>query len=102
MIRRPPRSTLLPYTTLFRSGNARTYWVKSNSISELTLKGVPATTASFSAKSNVFDITGAKVGLDGGGVMQFTFTLPGQTYQVTTTNGNPKTYICPTGSNGCT
>src|SRR5574343_953880 len=25
MIRRPPRSTLFPYTTLFRSGEARTY-----------------------------------------------------------------------------
>src|SRR2546430_17302898 len=25
MIRRPPRSTLFPYTTLFRSGNARAF-----------------------------------------------------------------------------
>src|SRR2546421_3267804 len=25
MIRRPPRSTLFPYTTLFRSGEARTF-----------------------------------------------------------------------------
>src|SRR2546422_3208272 len=27
MIRRPPRSTLFPYTTLFRSSLARTTWV---------------------------------------------------------------------------
>src|SRR3712207_8552082 len=26
MIRRPPRSTLFPYTTLFRSGRPRTVW----------------------------------------------------------------------------
>src|SRR5688572_31165227 len=26
MIRRPPRSTLFPYTTLFRSGKAATRW----------------------------------------------------------------------------
>src|SRR5690606_3934829 len=26
MIRRPPQSTLFPYTTLFRSWNATTYW----------------------------------------------------------------------------
>src|SRR2546422_4176358 len=28
MIRRPPRSTLFPYTTLFRSLFARTRWIK--------------------------------------------------------------------------
>src|SRR2546422_4042949 len=27
MIRRPPRSTLFPYTTLFRSLNALSYWL---------------------------------------------------------------------------
>src|SRR5687767_15744616 len=26
MLRRPPRSTLFPYTTLFRSGNGRNGW----------------------------------------------------------------------------
>src|SRR5256885_6108243 len=26
MIRRPPRSTLFPYTTLFRSGSGSDYW----------------------------------------------------------------------------
>src|SRR3712207_8985416 len=31
MIRRPPRSTLFPYTTLFRSlGNRFTWWLLSN------------------------------------------------------------------------
>src|SRR2546430_8898428 len=28
MIRRPPRSTLFPYTTLFRSGRPRLVWVE--------------------------------------------------------------------------
>src|SRR3989442_13628218 len=28
MIRRPPRSTLFPYTTLFRSGDARTHTLR--------------------------------------------------------------------------
>src|SRR5947207_7177112 len=27
MIRRPPRSTLFPYTTLFRSGSMRACWI---------------------------------------------------------------------------
>src|SRR2546430_13263300 len=36
MIRRPPRSTLFPYTTLFRSGNAR----KFDRISSTTAKDV--------------------------------------------------------------
>src|SRR3712207_9469226 len=35
MIRRPPRSTLFPYTTLFRSGNVMTAY--------MPLNGVPAT-----------------------------------------------------------
>src|SRR5258706_9161984 len=30
MIRRPPRSTLFPYTTLFRSGSFQRYWWLSN------------------------------------------------------------------------
>jgi len=30
MIRRPPRSTLFPYTTLFRSPNGKETWVKGN------------------------------------------------------------------------
>src|SRR2546430_7542414 len=29
MIRRPPRSTLFPYTTLFRSNGANSYWAQS-------------------------------------------------------------------------
>src|SRR2546426_7014748 len=29
MIRRPPRSTLFPYTTLFRSGKMACYWILS-------------------------------------------------------------------------
>src|SRR3712207_8295062 len=35
MIRRPPRSTLFPYTTLFRSGNVMTAY--------MPLNGMPAT-----------------------------------------------------------
>src|SRR5436190_15768279 len=33
MIRRPPRSTLFPYTTLFRSGTARPAWASTASTS---------------------------------------------------------------------
>jgi hypothetical protein len=84
-----------------RDGKLHTYWVKSNSIAELTLKGTPATTASFSAKTNVYDITDTKTGLDGGGTMQFTFTLPGQMYQITNNDGTTKTYTCPSSSAGC-
>src|SRR3989442_15996616 len=31
MIRRPPRSTLFPYTTLFRSWGVTLYWAQTNS-----------------------------------------------------------------------
>jgi hypothetical protein len=71
------------------------YWVKSNSIASLVLVGNPgARTASFSSKTNVYDMTGTKVGLDGGGTMQFMFTEPGGTYQVSTAGGST-TLTCP-------
>src|SRR6266403_3144095 len=37
MIRRPPRSTLFPYTTLFRSGCSRPTMVHRNEVAELPL-----------------------------------------------------------------
>src|SRR5688572_32696288 len=38
MIRRPPRSTLFPYTTLFRSeSNGSSVWLVNHSVSTLTL-----------------------------------------------------------------
>src|SRR2546429_4458699 len=36
MIRRPPRSTLFPYTTLFRSGKSSDRWGTSRSYMNLT------------------------------------------------------------------
>ena len=40
MIRRPPRSTLFPYTTLFRSGGSRyTYFSRDNIESDNLIKG---------------------------------------------------------------
>src|SRR3712207_8645238 len=36
MIRRPPRSTLFPYTTLFRSALAERRWVDGRAAEELT------------------------------------------------------------------
>src|SRR5438093_7059728 len=51
MIRRPPRSTLFPYTTLFRSsrssasetrGAARTAWMRKRS--SLAVEGLPGST----------------------------------------------------------
>src|SRR3712207_7753527 len=44
MIRRPPRSTLFPYTTLFRSARAESMSVLSSRVSELdqaSADGVP-------------------------------------------------------------
>src|SRR6266568_6702971 len=38
MIRRPPRSTLFPYTTLFRSGFANGFW-KSGDIGSVDAEG---------------------------------------------------------------
>jgi hypothetical protein len=72
-----------------QDGNQHTYWVKSNSIADLAAVGSPgAKTASFSSKTNVYEIVGgSKNGLDGGGVMQFMFTQPGGTYQVSTGTG---------------
>src|SRR3712207_8466145 len=39
MIRRPPRSTLFPYTTLFRSASGRCYWL-GGEWCQLTWSGV--------------------------------------------------------------
>src|SRR3712207_9331465 len=57
MIRRPPRSTLFPYTTLFRSGNQR-----------ITFTGSTGTVAtrSLEARQTLVDANGAP--LDGTGV----------------------------------
>jgi hypothetical protein len=85
-------------------GRPHNYFVKSNSIANLAFTGLstsPGKTATFSAKTNVYDITDTKVGLDGGGTMQFTFTQPGGQYNVTS-GGSTKTLTCPTSAqNGC-
>ena len=64
--------------------------MKSNSIANLTLVGNAGSprTASFSSKTNVYELLGgSKSGLDGGGVMQFMFTQPGGSYQVSSGTG---------------
>jgi hypothetical protein len=83
-----------------QDGALHTYYVKSNSIAGLALVGVttnPKKTASFSSKTNVYELVGgSKNGLDGGGVMQFMFTEPGGTYNVSTGTGNNSvTLTCP-------
>jgi len=83
-------------------GTEHSYFVKSNSISEMTLHN--GDTVTFSSKTNVYEMTpDGKVGLDGGGVMQFTFTRPGGAYYVTTSTGTaaPLQLTCPSTSNGC-
>ena len=72
-----------------------TYYVKSNSIASMTSSGLNS--LSFSAKQNVYELTnGGKTGLDGGGVMQFTATKPGGTYQLTNQQtGASVTLTCP-------
>src|SRR2546428_8127297 len=42
MIRRPPRSTLFPYTTLFRSPSIETYLKYSEAVGSLTSASRPA------------------------------------------------------------
>src|SRR3712207_8211779 len=39
MIRRPPRSTLFPYTTLFRSGYLAGLWAKDNGAKTISTVG---------------------------------------------------------------
>src|SRR3712207_8961470 len=41
MIRRPPRSTLFPYTTLFRSPYRRLRWCGRSGVEVATVSGVP-------------------------------------------------------------
>src|SRR3712207_8783725 len=55
MIRRPPRSTLFPYTTLFRSVNQR-------HAPGLRLGGRRAPRASFQSPSTLDDLTGGTLG----------------------------------------
>jgi large repetitive protein len=89
-----------------QDGNRHTYFVKSNSITGMALVGNAngPRTASFTSKTNVSEVIGGtKVGLDGGGTMQFMFTEPGGTYQVSTGVGNNNaTLTCPlTAVEGC-
>src|SRR3989475_7266838 len=42
MIRRPPRSTLFPYTTLFRSGLTRNRWKPDEGDTAMTMKEIRA------------------------------------------------------------
>src|SRR5258705_7349955 len=44
MIRRPPRSTLFPYTTLFRSGNAQPFMLPTN-LPQLNFRQAPPSMA---------------------------------------------------------
>src|SRR3712207_1115476 len=48
MIRRPPRSTLFPYTTLFRSGRFREYWEENGG---LAIFGYPTSPAGMQQSS---------------------------------------------------
>ncbi len=77
-----------------------TYWVKTNSIANLTLQGA---SVAFSAKTNVYESIGGNktaVGLDGGGSMQLVFTPAGGQYTYTG-SGASTTLTCPSDSNGC-
>src|SRR5438552_10444952 len=47
MIRRPPRSTLFPYTTLFRSRRSSYLVFPSHHANVCTLEGLPSTMAGF-------------------------------------------------------
>src|SRR5438477_10774548 len=53
MIRRPPRSTLFPYTTLFRSFRSKTYsaWRQAPSVALSTHSGKPSSHAPWSLRS---------------------------------------------------
>src|SRR5258708_30698734 len=42
MIRRPPRSTLFPYTTLFRSEFSAALWLRSDSLNTMPAKNAPS------------------------------------------------------------
>src|SRR2546428_1868765 len=48
MIRRPPRSTLFPYTTLFRSAEARANWKRGKGICAVCRYAAPASRITFS------------------------------------------------------
>src|SRR3990167_8619706 len=48
MIRRPPRSTLFPYTTLFRSAPAEADQIKYHAITKINAKSAPQTAPKYS------------------------------------------------------
>src|SRR2546421_9330908 len=49
MIRRPPKSTLFPYTTLFRSNNSGTYNKQSNTLTTIPIAYNNTATANLNA-----------------------------------------------------
>src|SRR3989449_11178104 len=94
MIRRPPRSTLFPYTTLFRScgaqcsgGNCLVDWER---IPDLANVGYPIVEA---APDGTFEIT--KHAGTGGRI-----SVAGVTEQLGYEMGNPGEYITPHCKNG--
>src|SRR2546423_3411276 len=72
MIRRPPRSTLFPYTTLFRSTANATYTITAPGNATITIADNDVPAVSVSAT----DSTASETGPDAG---TFTFTRTGPT-----------------------
>src|SRR5256885_4982040 len=59
MIRRPPRSTLFPYTTLFRSSGAWSGWLASGNPTSLFVWTTPGSTAVWRRRSADARVTSA-------------------------------------------
>src|SRR2546422_3869478 len=57
MIRRPPRSTLFPYTTLFRSGDIWT-WMALDADSKLVVSWMIGDRSATTAKNFIDDLAG--------------------------------------------
>src|SRR2546422_6620700 len=124
MIRRPPRSTLFPYTTLFRSGNctvsggtSRTVSVTAGSTASTSYSiscaptgpttGSLTVTAATSGASGDIDPDGYTVSVDGGAASQpipangsVTFTGPAGDHSVGLAGGDTRTPV--TGPNPLT
>src|SRR5690554_7448937 len=58
MLRRPPRSTLFPYTTLFRSFSSTRPAFSSWACSELSMRGGTCGSSEQKAHSRCFQVTG--------------------------------------------
>src|SRR3712207_9441476 len=100
MIRRPPRSTLFPYTTLFRSGgddtsDAQTFTITVTPVNDAPSAANQAVTAQANMRLHVTGLlAGASDTADAGGAYTPSFTLDSRSEEHTSELQSRQYLVC--------